>query len=412
MILQTIAGYVEKNLTGKIDYDELARECATNKFNVMRIFSALTDFTLAEYVRARKLSEAGRALCETDDSVIDIGFKYGYTTPESFTKAFKAFNGFTPRDCRKNKKHKVVPAIAVSDCEENSPEKDKADNTVVRDCPKSYTGRRNVEETAMTKKSEMTKITIIAGLPDEKDENCKVGTAETQTENGRNGKFCKYEAVEIREMLLVGFKKRFLGKVEKRKNSDEKFITTTRRVQEALRAIRKDDDCDWWEVLNGFDETGYDCACTVQPRGGVFYRKKDGKFSLSSGKNRVASSKNFATECEKVENSGDAEKGADWQKLAAKTQNSDYDYSFTAEELKKIVGRLKRFVANGKYAKFVSENKDFPMVMLDSFTKSVYETIEKDGLLRDETRAELLKIHWTKRAKISERHLELFIPIK
>ena len=67
MILQTIAGYVEKNLTGKIDYDELARECATNKFNVMRIFSALTDFTLAEYVRARKLSEAGRALCETDD---------------------------------------------------------------------------------------------------------------------------------------------------------------------------------------------------------------------------------------------------------------------------------------------------------------------------------------------------------
>ena len=52
------------------------------------------------------------------------------------------------------------------------------------------------------------------------------------------------------------------------------------------------------------------------------------------------------------------------------------------------------------------------MGMLDSFTKSVYETIEKDGLLRDETRAELLKIHWTKREKISERHLELFIPIK
>lgn len=31
MIIQKIVEYVEKNLTGKIDYDELSRECAANK---------------------------------------------------------------------------------------------------------------------------------------------------------------------------------------------------------------------------------------------------------------------------------------------------------------------------------------------------------------------------------------------
>lgn len=36
MIIQKIVEYVEKNLTGKIDYDELSRECATNKYNMTK----------------------------------------------------------------------------------------------------------------------------------------------------------------------------------------------------------------------------------------------------------------------------------------------------------------------------------------------------------------------------------------
>lgn len=36
MIIQKIVEYVEKNLTEKIDYDELSRECAANKYNMTK----------------------------------------------------------------------------------------------------------------------------------------------------------------------------------------------------------------------------------------------------------------------------------------------------------------------------------------------------------------------------------------
>ena len=51
------------------------------------------------------------------------------------------------------------------------------------------------------------------------------------------------------------------------------------------------------------------------------------------------------------------------------------------------------------------------MGMLDDFTKNVYDGIDEYGFVRDETRPELLKIHWTKRADIHERHLELYLPV-
>ena len=364
MIIQKIVEYVEKNLTGKIDYDELSRECAASKYNMMRIFSALTDYTIAEYVRERRLSEAGKALCQTMERIIEIGFKFGYATHESFTKAFGAFNGFTPSECRKTKRYKNVPPISC------------------------------IEEKTIFSEGEKEKV-----------KNATTAQGEVKTVNG-------YETVTIEKKLLVGFGKRFLGKPERRKKADEKFVTTTRRKQEAMRAIRKEDDCDWWEILDDFDEVGFYCACAVEPRCGIFSEKTDGKFRLCNEKNKRNTIAGEVAAPHEEGSGKRVEVDEKWRELAEKTRCKEYDYSFEETELIKVVGRLKRFTANGKYAKFVSENKDFPMEILDSFTKNVYETFERESLVRDETRAELLKIHWTKRDEIKKRHLELFIPIK
>lgn len=50
MILIETIKFIEKHLFDEINYDELARIMLTNKFNIMRIFSASTDYTLAEYI--------------------------------------------------------------------------------------------------------------------------------------------------------------------------------------------------------------------------------------------------------------------------------------------------------------------------------------------------------------------------
>ena len=66
MILTETIDYIETNLFDEINYDELARMMLTNKFNIMRIFSASTDYTLAEYIRIRRLSEAGKIISKTN----------------------------------------------------------------------------------------------------------------------------------------------------------------------------------------------------------------------------------------------------------------------------------------------------------------------------------------------------------
>ena len=93
-------GYLEDRLRGEIDYDELAKKVYANKFTVMRVFLAMTGLSVGEYVRARRLTEAGREIVSTKKKIIDIALDFGYGTPESFTKAFTRFNGFSPDHSR------------------------------------------------------------------------------------------------------------------------------------------------------------------------------------------------------------------------------------------------------------------------------------------------------------------------
>lgn len=61
----------------------------------------LCGYTVSEYVRMRRLSLAGEELLSSDVKVIDLAMKYGYDSPDSFTRAFTRFHGSTPTDVRR-----------------------------------------------------------------------------------------------------------------------------------------------------------------------------------------------------------------------------------------------------------------------------------------------------------------------
>ena len=73
-----------------------------SSFYFQKIFSILCGFTVGEYIRSRRLALAGSELLSTDEKIIDIALKYGYDSPEGFTRAFARFHGITPSDVRKN----------------------------------------------------------------------------------------------------------------------------------------------------------------------------------------------------------------------------------------------------------------------------------------------------------------------
>lgn len=88
--------YMEENLTGSLAPEEVAARVYLSLGHFQRAFSVLTGMTVAEYIRNRRLSLAGQELAMRGTKVLDVALKYGYETPESFSKAFLRFHGATP----------------------------------------------------------------------------------------------------------------------------------------------------------------------------------------------------------------------------------------------------------------------------------------------------------------------------
>ena len=111
--IQRALDYSEAHLTGEVDYEEAAREACSSAFHFQRMFTMLCGFTLGDYIRMRRLALAAEDLMRTDDKVIDIAYRYGYDTPESFSRAFTRFHGVTPTQARHGGSVKSFSRLSV-----------------------------------------------------------------------------------------------------------------------------------------------------------------------------------------------------------------------------------------------------------------------------------------------------------
>ena len=93
--------HIEQHLLDETDSEKVARHVGLSRFYLERTFAALTGMSVSEYIRARRLTLAAQELMSGEEKVIDLAFKYGYDTPESFTKAFSRFHGVTPTSARR-----------------------------------------------------------------------------------------------------------------------------------------------------------------------------------------------------------------------------------------------------------------------------------------------------------------------
>lgn len=93
--------YMENHLTDDVTLADIAKSVNISAFHFHRAFSLLTGMTPMEYMRKRRLSQAGAEIANGNERVIDIAMKYGYDSPESFTKAFIRFHGSSPMKVRK-----------------------------------------------------------------------------------------------------------------------------------------------------------------------------------------------------------------------------------------------------------------------------------------------------------------------
>lgn len=101
--LQKAIDYIEDHITEDIDYAEIAKQAYSSSFHFQRVFHIICGYSIGEYIRNRRLSLAGTDLSSGNEKVIDIALKYGYNSPESFSRAFTKFHGITPVQAKNEK---------------------------------------------------------------------------------------------------------------------------------------------------------------------------------------------------------------------------------------------------------------------------------------------------------------------
>ncbi len=111
--IQKAIDYIEENITEKIDYEKVAKRAYSSSFHFQRVFGIMCGFTLGEYIRRRRLTLAGNDLLTKKMKVIDVAFKYGYETPESFSRAFQKFHGIMPSQVKNGCSLKSFSRLSV-----------------------------------------------------------------------------------------------------------------------------------------------------------------------------------------------------------------------------------------------------------------------------------------------------------
>jgi AraC family transcriptional regulator len=104
--------YIEGHLTEDIDYSKISKIACCSEYHFKRIFSFLSGISLSEYIRRRRLTLAALDLKDTNLRIIDVAVKYGYSSADSFSRAFHSIHGILPSEARsENMQLKAYPRM-------------------------------------------------------------------------------------------------------------------------------------------------------------------------------------------------------------------------------------------------------------------------------------------------------------
>lgn len=95
--LNSVISYIEDHLDAPIEYKKLAKILCVNEYSLHRIFFFVSDMSLSEYIRKRRISSACNDLLN-GSKVIEVAMKYQYESSTSFGRSFKKMMGFSPKN--------------------------------------------------------------------------------------------------------------------------------------------------------------------------------------------------------------------------------------------------------------------------------------------------------------------------
>ena len=102
-ILTNAFAYIERKLQEDIKTEDVAHACFCSRSTLDKIFKYVNNMSVHDYVIRRRMMLAARMiLSEQKSSLLDIAIACGYSTNESFTRAFRSVWNCNPSEFRSN----------------------------------------------------------------------------------------------------------------------------------------------------------------------------------------------------------------------------------------------------------------------------------------------------------------------
>lgn len=98
--IQNAIDYIETNLEEELETEDIAIKAFMSTATFYRLFYALTGFSVKQYIRTRRITNAVTELKTTTNSILEIALNNGFSSHASFTKAVKKCTTFTPNQFR------------------------------------------------------------------------------------------------------------------------------------------------------------------------------------------------------------------------------------------------------------------------------------------------------------------------
>ena len=103
-MIQKVKRWVDENIEGKLSLSEIAGRLGYSYFYTTKKFHEIEGVSFREYLSRRKIQNAAVDLYTTTERMVDVAVKYGYSSQESFTRAFIKVFGVTPAVYRRMQK--------------------------------------------------------------------------------------------------------------------------------------------------------------------------------------------------------------------------------------------------------------------------------------------------------------------
>ncbi|MGY0574619.1 helix-turn-helix transcriptional regulator [Bradyrhizobium sp. RDM12] len=99
--INRVIDYVQGHLADDLTLERLARVAAFSPFHFHRVFAAITGETLSDFIRRVRLERAAGALISLPEtSILDVAYRYGFSSAATFARAFRAHFGMSATQWR------------------------------------------------------------------------------------------------------------------------------------------------------------------------------------------------------------------------------------------------------------------------------------------------------------------------